>query len=73
MGVVIVAKFVELHYKGDPILVNLDKTECFMLFDGVVCAKVSNNAQAFDESYDEVKTIIGAAQGGIPMEPGRMY
>lgn len=69
------AKFVEIHIYEGPILINLDKV---LLLEK---SKSSNGTKIHmrgadlyaSESYDEMKRLIGAAQGGIPMEPGRMY
>ena len=68
------AKFVELHYEGDPILINLDKVETVepMFRVGSVLL-IDGHKMLADESYKGIKKIIGSALGGIPMEPGRMY
>lgn len=82
LGVVIVAKFIELHVQGCPIMVNLDHVEQIVCHDNGSCTiyqcfTIPNGLeQDFimpDESYEKVRTIIGSSQGGIPMEPGRMY
>lgn len=68
------AKFVKLHEDGCEMLINLDKVETVEpLCDGGSMLMMGGCQQFADESYDEIKKIIGAAQGGIPMEPGRMY
>ena len=67
------AKFVELHYDGDPMLINLDKVDAVMISANGATLLYNGEPQDVEESYEEVKQIIGAAQGGIPMEPGRMY
>ena len=67
------AKFVELHYDGDAMLVNLDKVQAIASFSDGVQLLYHNDTQEIDESYEEVKQLIGEAQGGIPMEPGRTY
>lgn len=67
------AKFVELHYDSDPMLINLDKVDAVMISANVATLLYNGEPQDVEESYEEVKQIIGAAQGGIPMEPGRMY
>lgn len=64
------AKFVEVHQDGRPVLFNLDQVGAVSVgADG----KTMLDFDPVDESYDEMKQLIGAAQGGIPMEPGRMY
>lgn len=67
------AKFVELHYDGDPMLINLDKVDAVMISANGATLLWNGEPQDVQESYEEVKKIIGSAQGGIPMEPGRMY
>lgn len=67
------AKFVEVHYNGEALLANLDMVESVTCCCDGVRFQVRGSYQMIDESYEEVKQIIGSAQGGIPMEPGRMY
>ena len=67
------AKFVELHCDGDPMLINLDKLESVALNGkGKTAIVFCDYDMEIDESYYEVKQIIWSAQGGIPMEPGAM-
>ena len=55
-------------------LINLDKLESVALNGrGKTAIVFCDYDMEIDESYEEVKQLIGAAQGGIPMEPGRMY
>ena len=68
------AKFVELHDRGNPMLINLDKLESVALNGkGKTAIVFCDYDMEIDESYEKVKEIIGSAQGGIPMEPGRIY
>lgn len=67
------AKFVELHYDGDPMLINLDKVDAVMISTNGATLLYNGEPQEVEESYEKVKEIIGSAQGGIPMEQGRMY
>ena len=67
------AKFVELHYDGDLMLINLDKVDAVMVSANGATLLYNGEPQDVQESYEEVKKIIGSAQGGIPMESGRMY
>ena len=68
------AKFVELHDRGNPMLINLDKLESVASNGkGKTAIVFCDYDMEIDESYEEVKLIIGTAQGGIPMETGRMY
>lgn len=67
------AKFVEVHISGEPVLMNIDKVayasqtreRCTIYCNGFI--------HEIDEPYLEMKKLIGTAQGGIPMEPGRTY
>lgn len=68
------AKFVELHEDGCEMLINLDKVETVEPLGDCGAVLMMGGSQQFaDEPYDKIKKLIGAAQGGIPMEPGRMY
>lgn len=68
------AKFIEVHDKGYPTLINLDKLESVALNGkGKTCIVYCDYDIEIDESYGEMKQLIGAAQGGIPMDPGGMY
>ena len=67
------AKFVEVHANNEAFLLNIENVNYFVR-NGRRCAFYGNGIMMdLDESYDTIKTLIGAAQGGIPMEPGRMY
>ncbi len=72
-------KFIEIHNgDGEPFLVSLDRVKvvykcrygpwALMDIDG-------RPAESFQlrESYEEVRTMIASAQGGIPMEGSKMY
>ena len=67
------AKFVEVHANNEAFLLNIENVN-YIMRHGNRCAFSSNGLiMDLDESYDKIKTLIGSAQGGIPMEPGRMY
>ena len=67
------AKFVKVHANDEEFLLNIENVN-YIVRHGQRCAFYGNGLMMdLDESYDEIKTIIGEAQGGIPMEPGRMY
>lgn len=68
------AKFIDVHKDGTAYLLNLDDISsivatgaetCFYLRDG--------NYSIFDERFEKVRLMIGAAQGGIPMDTGGSY
>lgn len=68
------AKFLEVHHNKIPFLVNIDHIlqvigpECVNReLNGSILIAESSRAN-IDESYDEIKQMIGNAQGGIPME-----
>lgn len=68
------AKFVEVHVGGESLLLNLDKVEAIIpMHQGKTVVQFYDSEMEVSESYEEVKQLIDAAQGGIPMEPGRMY
>lgn len=75
-------KFIEVNAYKRKILINLDHVEQVESSDDGSCTiyqcYADKNAIEQDyikpnESYEQIRTMIGAAQGGIPMEPGRMY
>ena len=67
------AKFVEVHANNEAFLLNIENVNYFVRH-GPRCSFYANGLMMdLDESYDTIKTLIGSAQGGIPMEPGRIY
>ena len=67
-------KFVKLHMSGSTVLINLDKVEEIEeREDGRTIINMHNEFLEVDESFEEMEKIVGAAQGGIPMEPSKMY
>lgn len=65
------AKFVELHDRGNPMLINLDKLESVASNGkGRTAIVFCDYDMEIDESYEEVKLIIGTAQGGHPHGDG---
>lgn len=76
------AKFIELHLKGNPVMVNLDYVEQIekresgkcTIYQSFNCPNVLEQDYIKpDETYDEVRLMIGSAQGGIPLELGGSY
>ena len=66
------AKFIKVHANDEEFLLNIENVN-YIVRHGQHCAFCGNGLMMdLDESYDEIKTIIGAFYGGIPMEPGRM-
>lgn len=65
------AKFIEVH-KGDaPYLLNLDDISSITAFGGETCFwHRDGDSSIYDENFDTVRLMIGAAQGGIPMDTG---
>lgn len=69
------AKFIEVHQDGLPLLVNIDRVRDVCLeedkttidFDG------DDGWITVDECYDQLRLMIGSAQGGIPMEQSKAY
>lgn len=64
------AKFIEVHINGVPTLVNLDYV-CSVGSAGIV--DDDGNLSRPDEDYRNLRMIIAAAQGGIPMDRSGMY
>ena len=74
LGVVTVAKFVKLHQDGRLYLVNLDKVLTIIdLDDGTAMLQFADADMGVDERFEDVVKTVGAAQGGIPMDPSKMY
>lgn len=67
------AKFVEVHCSGEPVMINIDAVDSVFPAGCGSAVVIRGDCQKLDESYQAMKQLIGAAQGGIPMEPGRMY
>ena len=68
------AKFIEVHKGGTPVLINLDKVEAVCGNDEKrTVLRIHGNNQHIDETYDEVRLMIGSAQGGIPLDSGGSY
>jgi len=69
------AKFIKVHRKGEELLFNIEKIVCITSTGDGKCGFVIGDGSPFfvDETYETVRQIIGNAQGGFPMEPGRMY
>lgn len=68
------AKFIEVHKDGIPVLVNLDKVDSISYLDGKGAYLVMySDFQYVDEKYEKLKMMVGEAQGGIPLDPSKMY
>lgn len=61
--------------KGDaPYLLNLDDISSITAFGGETCFwHRDGDSSVYDDSFDTVRLMIGAAQGGIPMDTGGSY
>ena len=64
------AKFIEVHRDGRPELINLDHVT--YVYENMIVG-VNDNLFCSDEDYQQLRTIIAAAQGGIPMDRSGMY
>lgn len=67
------AKFVEVHRNGEAVMLNLDSVDSVFKDGAGSIVIIRGDDWGIDDSYLAIKQLIGAAQGGIPMEPGRMY
>lgn len=68
------AKFIEVH-KGDAAyLLNLDDISSITSHGAETWFyHRDGDYSVFDESFDTVRLMIGATQGGIPMDTGGSY
>lgn len=67
-------KFIEVHDKdGGPLLVNLRHVLSVYEQKNASCMEMDVEVIQLTESYEEVKRMIGSAQGGIPMERTEQY
>lgn len=68
-------KFIEVHDKdgGFPMLVNLRHVLSVYERGNASCMETETEVIPLAESYEEVKRMIGSAQGGIPMERSEQY
>lgn len=65
------AKFVEVHSKGNIVLVNLDKVDSIIPYSNGTNWNMYGDWQKVDETYDVVKHLISVAQGEIQIMPER--
>lgn len=72
------AKFIKLHANRVQILVNLDCVAFVVKQNDGGCGFIMNmgeslkdNAFEVDEKYEDVKTMVAVAQGGLPMSKCR--
>ena len=70
------AKFIEIHAYGTRELLNLDSCKDIIeISDGKAAIYFTENNHGFvapEESYEQIRQMIGEAQGGIPINPWRM-
>ena len=70
------AKYIEVHQDGVPSLFNLDSI-CEVTCHGdcglIYIRNPAGDYIEVDESYNQLREMIATAQGGIPMDHGRMY
>lgn len=67
-------KFIEVHDKdGGPLLVNLRHVLSVYGQGNASCMETETEVIPLTESYEQVKRMIGSAQGGIPMERTEQY
>lgn len=65
------AKFIEVHKNNIAYLLNLDDISSVVITGTETCFYYRDGDYSiFDESFDTVRLMIGAAQGGIPMDTG---
>lgn len=68
------AKFIEVHKDNIAYLLNLDDISSVVITGTETCFYHRDGGYSiFDESFDKVRLMIGAAQGGIPMDTGGSY
>lgn len=69
-------KFIEVHQVGVPSLLNIDYI-CWITEkrgSGLIYTSGTNGGFVeVDESYGDLRLLIAAAQGGIPMDRSGMY
>ena len=64
------AKFVKVHANDEEFLLNIENVN-YIVRHGQRCAFYGNGLMMdLDESYDKIKTLIGAAQRGYPHGAG---
>lgn len=68
------AKFIEVHKDGAAYLLNLDDISSITAHGAETWFyHRDGDYSVFDESFDNIRLMIGAAQGGIPMDTGGSY
>lgn len=68
------AKFIEVHKDGTAYLLNLDDISSITAHGAETWFyHRDGDYSVFDESFEKVRLMIGAAQGGIPMDTGGSY
>lgn len=68
------AKFIEVHVDGDGMLVNLEHVIAIGVGDkGVTTILFDDGSdQIAEESYQNIKLMIGSAQGGVTIDTCKM-
>lgn len=69
------AKFIEVHQSSQPLLVNIDMVRdvCFEEGKTMIDFDGDDSWITVDECYDQLRLMIGSAQGGIPMDQSKAY
>lgn len=67
------AKFIEVHRDGLPLLVNIDRMQKVDIDGKRAMILFDNDWFTVDEDYEQLRLMIGSAQGGIPMEQSKAY
>lgn len=67
------AKFIEVHQGGQPMLVNIDMVQKISLDGEKAMILFDKDWFTVDENYEQMRLMIGSAQGGIPMDKSKSY
>lgn len=69
------AKFIEVHQSSQPLLVNIDMVRDVCLEEGETTIDFDGDDGwiTVDETYEQMRLMIGSAQGGIPMDQSKAY
>lgn len=67
------AKFIEVHQDGLPLLVNIDRMRKVDINGKKAMIVFDNDWFAVDEAYEQLRLMISSAQGGIPMDQSKAY
>lgn len=69
------AKFIEVHQSSQPLLVNIDMVRDVCIEEGETTIDFDGDDRwiVVDETYEQMRLMIGSAQGGIPMDQSTAY